>query len=45
MRNLFDGKTKLRLLDIKIGQKTADANWRGTVTHSHVYRDSFICVP
>jgi hypothetical protein len=30
MRNLFDGKKKLRLLDIKIGQATADANWRGT---------------
>ena len=29
MRNLFDGKQKLRLLDIKIGQYTADANWKG----------------
>jgi len=29
MQNLFDGNKKLRLLDIKIGQYTADANWRG----------------
>jgi len=29
MENLFDGKKKLRLLDIKIGQFTADSNWRG----------------
>ena len=32
MLNLFDGKQKLRLLDIKIGQYTADANWRGKTT-------------
>lgn len=32
MRNLFDGKKKLRLLDIKVGQYTADANWRGKST-------------
>ena len=32
MQNLFDGKKKLRLLDIKIGQYTADANWRGKST-------------
>merc|ERR1719197_51232 len=29
MRNMFDGAKKLRLLDIKIGQKTADAGWQG----------------
>ena len=29
MLNLFDGKKKLRLLDIKIGKYTASANWRG----------------
>jgi hypothetical protein len=29
LRNLFDGAEKLRLLDIKIGQKTADAGWQG----------------
>jgi len=29
MRNLRDGCIKLRMLDIKIGEKTADANWLG----------------
>jgi len=29
LRNLFDGAKKLRLVDIKIGQKTADAGWQG----------------
>jgi len=29
LRNLYDGYEKLRLLDFKIGEKTADANWRG----------------
>lgn len=29
LANLFDGAKKLRLLDIKIGQKTADAGWQG----------------
>eukprot|EP00559_Dactyliosolen_fragilissimus_P002065 CAMPEP_0184868110 /NCGR_PEP_ID=MMETSP0580-20130426/29187_1 /TAXON_ID=1118495 /ORGANISM="Dactyliosolen fragilissimus" /LENGTH=984 /DNA_ID=CAMNT_0027368775 /DNA_START=14 /DNA_END=2968 /DNA_ORIENTATION=- len=29
MRNLYDGKKKLRLLDIKMGEKTASANWQG----------------
>mmetsp|Transcript_2786 Transcript_2786/g.6618 ORF Transcript_2786/g.6618 Transcript_2786/m.6618 type:complete len:809 (-) Transcript_2786:4-2430(-) len=29
LRNLHDGMTKLRLLDIKIGQKTAQAGWQG----------------
>eukprot|EP00931_Biecheleriopsis_adriatica_P064323 TRINITY_DN3911_c0_g2_i1.p1 TRINITY_DN3911_c0_g2~~TRINITY_DN3911_c0_g2_i1.p1 ORF type:complete len:829 (+),score=153.66 TRINITY_DN3911_c0_g2_i1:93-2579(+) len=29
LRNLHDGCTKLRLLDIKIGQKTAQAGWQG----------------
>lgn len=29
MRNMFDGAKKLRLLDIKMGQKTADAGWQG----------------
>lgn len=29
LRNMFDGCTKLRLLDIKIGQKTAAAGWQG----------------
>jgi len=29
MRNLHDGCQSLRLLDIKIGQRTADAGWQG----------------
>eukprot|EP00927_Polykrikos_kofoidii_P000759 TRINITY_DN10290_c0_g1_i1.p1 TRINITY_DN10290_c0_g1~~TRINITY_DN10290_c0_g1_i1.p1 ORF type:complete len:782 (-),score=113.37 TRINITY_DN10290_c0_g1_i1:48-2393(-) len=29
MRNMLDGCKKLRLLDIKIGQKTAQAGWKG----------------
>jgi len=29
LRNLHDGCSKLRLLDIKIGQKTAQAGWQG----------------
>jgi len=29
LRNLRDGVKKLRLLDLKLGQKTAQANWRG----------------
>jgi len=29
LKNLHDSKTKLRLLDFKIGDKTADINWRG----------------
>jgi len=29
LRNLFDGHEKLRLLDIKVGQKTAAAGWQG----------------
>eukprot|EP00918_Siedleckia_nematoides_P054950 GHVU01119957.1.p1 GENE.GHVU01119957.1~~GHVU01119957.1.p1 ORF type:complete len:462 (+),score=108.01 GHVU01119957.1:98-1387(+) len=41
MRNLFDGKEKLRLLDIKVGQATADANWRGKSTYA-AYRQSIL---
>mmetsp|Transcript_2008 Transcript_2008/g.3207 ORF Transcript_2008/g.3207 Transcript_2008/m.3207 type:complete len:436 (+) Transcript_2008:309-1616(+) len=29
LQNLFDGNKKLRLLDIKVGTWTADANWKG----------------
>ncbi len=29
LQNLHDGKEKLRLLDIKMGEKTASANWQG----------------
>merc|ERR1719191_636797 len=29
MRNLMDGATKLRLLDLKMGEKTAEAGWKG----------------
>jgi len=29
MKNLMDGCSKLRLLDLKIGDKTADAGWKG----------------
>ena len=29
IQNLHDGKEKLRLLDIKVGETTASANWRG----------------
>mmetsp|Transcript_100986 Transcript_100986/g.200623 ORF Transcript_100986/g.200623 Transcript_100986/m.200623 type:complete len:738 (-) Transcript_100986:223-2436(-) len=29
LRNLFDGCEKLRLMDIKIGQKTSQAGWQG----------------
>lgn len=29
LRNLFDGSSKLRMLDVKIGQWTASANWKG----------------
>jgi hypothetical protein len=29
LQNLHDGKKKLRLLDIKMGEKTASANWQG----------------
>lgn len=29
VRNLHDGRKKLRLLDLKIGAKTADAGWQG----------------
>jgi len=29
LKNLYDSKSKLRLLDFKIGEKTAAANWRG----------------
>jgi hypothetical protein len=41
MRNLFDGKKKLRLLDIKVGQYTADANWRGKSTFA-AYKQSIV---
>ena len=29
LQNLHDGKEKLRLIDIKVGEKTASANWQG----------------
>jgi len=29
LKNLYDSLTKLRLLDFKIGERTADVNWRG----------------
>jgi len=29
LRNLYDGCEKLRMLDMKIGQRTAAANWKG----------------
>jgi len=29
LRNLYDGKKKLRLLDLKMGPKTAQAGWQG----------------
>jgi hypothetical protein len=29
MRNLRDGRAKLRMLDLKIGQQTADGGWQG----------------
>jgi len=29
LQNLYDSLTKLRLLDFKMGDKTADVNWRG----------------
>ena len=29
MENLHSGRSKLRLLDIKVGQKTAQAGWQG----------------
>lgn len=29
LRNLYDGMSKLRFLDIKMGQRTAAANWQG----------------
>jgi len=32
LRNLHDGCSKLRMLDIKIGQKTAQAGWQGKST-------------
>lgn len=41
MRNLFDGKKKLRLLDIKIGEVTADANWRGKSKYA-AYKQSIL---
>eukprot|EP00555_Chaetoceros_dichaeta_P009775 CAMPEP_0198252596 /NCGR_PEP_ID=MMETSP1447-20131203/3086_1 /TAXON_ID=420782 /ORGANISM="Chaetoceros dichaeta, Strain CCMP1751" /LENGTH=546 /DNA_ID=CAMNT_0043937915 /DNA_START=35 /DNA_END=1675 /DNA_ORIENTATION=+ len=29
LKNLYDSLTKLRLLDFKMGERTADVNWRG----------------
>lgn len=29
LRNLFDNTTKLRLIDLKIGERTASAGWKG----------------
>ena len=29
MRNLRDGAEKLRMLDLKIGEKTASSGWKG----------------
>jgi len=41
LRNLFDGCAHLRLLDIKIGTKTADAGWQGK-SRSAAWKQSII---
>jgi len=41
LRNLFDSKQKLRLLDFKIGEKTAAANWRGK-SRLRAFKQSFV---
>jgi len=38
MRNLFDGCKNLRMLDIKIGEKTASAGWYGKSKAKAMYR-------
>eukprot|EP00929_Paragymnodinium_shiwhaense_P041056 TRINITY_DN21355_c0_g1_i3.p1 TRINITY_DN21355_c0_g1~~TRINITY_DN21355_c0_g1_i3.p1 ORF type:complete len:566 (-),score=136.74 TRINITY_DN21355_c0_g1_i3:206-1903(-) len=38
LRNLFDGAKRLRMLDIKIGQKTASAGWYGKSVMTARYR-------
>eukprot|EP00450_Noctiluca_scintillans_P007230 CAMPEP_0194492346 /NCGR_PEP_ID=MMETSP0253-20130528/10938_1 /TAXON_ID=2966 /ORGANISM="Noctiluca scintillans" /LENGTH=787 /DNA_ID=CAMNT_0039333203 /DNA_START=1 /DNA_END=2364 /DNA_ORIENTATION=+ len=39
LRNLFDGRAHLRLLDIKVGVKTGDAGWHGK-SRLHAMRQS-----
>lgn len=39
MRNLFDGAKCLRMLDIKIGERTASAGWYGKSRVKALYRD------
>eukprot|EP00405_Crypthecodinium_cohnii_P035622 CAMPEP_0206532196 /NCGR_PEP_ID=MMETSP0325_2-20121206/4216_1 /ASSEMBLY_ACC=CAM_ASM_000347 /TAXON_ID=2866 /ORGANISM="Crypthecodinium cohnii, Strain Seligo" /LENGTH=875 /DNA_ID=CAMNT_0054028583 /DNA_START=535 /DNA_END=3162 /DNA_ORIENTATION=+ len=44
LRNLFDGCEKLRMLDIKIGEKTASPGWKGKSSVRALYqqfRDNF----
>lgn len=41
MRNLRDGYTKLRMLDIKMGQKTAQAGWQGK-SRLHALKQSVV---
>jgi len=41
LRNLRDGCAKLRLLDIKIGQKTAQAGWQGK-SHAAALRQAIV---
>lgn len=39
IRNLFDGAKKLRMIDIKMGAKTASAGWYGKSTTTAAYRE------
>jgi hypothetical protein len=41
LQNLRDGCKKLRLLDIKIGQKTAQSGWHGK-TSLHAFRQALL---
>jgi hypothetical protein len=41
LRNLRDGISELRLLDLKMGQQTAQAKWRGK-SRLHAYRQQWL---
>jgi hypothetical protein len=41
MRNLRDGYSALRLLDLKVGEKTAAVNWRGKSRY-RAYKQGFV---
>eukprot|EP00913_Durusdinium_trenchii_P007848 g7366.t1 len=41
LQNLHCGRSRLRLLDVKIGQKTAQGGWRGK-SHAAAYRQAIV---